>query len=240
MAKSSPKEISRRIQAHCKRVQASLLEHLENQLTPEEQRRVDQHLKVCPRCAAEKASLQKTLNLLSHRPLPEPDESFWMELRHGVRQGIREKEDISGVRPPLPARAWVPAVVVASLFVFLFLWWSNRPQLPVPGQRPLLVHLEREGLRNLVQLRDDWLSIEEFEPAETTEDSLVVLLATMPRPALALEQLLVREKMGEDPGLWETIIEEEHAPESALEDFLEDLSEPQLMELSSRLGKIIG
>jgi hypothetical protein len=240
MAKSSPKEGSRRIRAHCKVIQASLVAHLENQLAPEEQRRVDQHLNVCPRCTAERASLQKTLNLLSQRPLPEPDESFWMELRHGVRQGIREKEDISRVRPPFPARAWVPVVVVASLLVFLFLWWSRSPHPPVPGEGSLLAHLEQEGLRSLVQLRDDWLSMEEFEPAETTEDSLVVLLTTIPRPAVAIEQLLVREKMGEDPGLWETVIEEERAPESVLEDFLEDLSEPQLMELSSRLEKIIG
>lgn len=240
MAKPSPKEVSRPIRAHCKRVQASLVAYLENQLTPEEQRRVSEHLNVCPRCADEKASLQKTLNLLSQRPLPEPDESFWMELRHVVRQGIREKEDGSRVRPSFPARAWVPAVVVASLLVFLFLWWSRSPHPPVPGEGSLLAHLEQEGLRNLVQLGDDWLSMEEFEPAETTEDSLVVLLATIPRPALALEQLLVQEKMGEDPGLWETVIEEERAPESALEDLLEDLSESQLMELSSRLEKIIG
>jgi hypothetical protein len=240
MAKSSHKETSRRIRAHCKRVQASLVEHLENQLTPEEQRRVGQHLKVCPRCAAEKASLQKTLNLLGQRPLPEPDESFWMELRHGVRQGIREKEGTSRVRPPFPARAWVPAVVVASLFVFLFLWWSNHPQLPVPGQQPLLVHLEREGLRDLQMLQDSSLSIEELGLAKTPGDSLVELLMAVNRPAETLEMVLVRERAAESPDLWETVVEEELTPELSLEVILEDLTESQLMELLSRLEKIIG
>ena len=240
MAKSNLKEVSRRIRAHCKRVQASLVAYLENQLTPEEQRRVGQHLKVCPRCAAEKASLQKTLNLLGQRPFPEPDESFWMELRHGVRQGIREKEDLSRVTPPFPARAWVPAVVVASLFVFLFLWWSNRPQLPMPGPRPLLVHLEREGLRNLHMLQDSSPGIEDLGLAKTPGDSLVELLMAINRPAETLEMVLVRERVAESPDLWEMIVEEELTPKISLEVLLEDLTEPQLMELSSRLEKIIG
>ncbi len=240
MGKSNPKETDRQIRTHCKQVRAFLVDHLEDQLPPEEQRMVDEHLKVCPRCAAERASLKQTLSLLNCRELPEPDESFWMELRCRVRQGIREEQAVSPRRPAVPVRAWAPAVAVASLLVFLFLWWSGHPQLPAPGGQSLLASLEQQGLRSLEKLGETLSDIEELEFARTPGDSLVELLAAIPHPAETLERTLMAEKMARDPDLWEAVIEEETLLQTTAEMLIEELSEDQLKRLSAKLKNLMG
>ncbi len=240
MAKSNTKKTDRQIRTHCRQVRTSLVDHLEHQLPPEEQRMVDEHLKVCPRCAAERASLKQTLTLLNYRELPEPDESFWMELRSRVRQGIREEQAVSGRRPAVPIRAWVPAVAVASLLVFLFLWWSGHPQFPAPGGHSLLASLEQQGLRSLEKLGKTLSDIEGLEFARTPGDSLVELLAAIPHPAETLERMLMVEKMARDPDLWEAVIEEEALLQTPAEMLIEELSEDQLKMLSVKLKNLMG
>jgi hypothetical protein len=88
-------------------------------------------------------------------------------------------------------------------------------------------------------LGKDPLSLQEMELAQTPVDSLVELMASIPQPAKAVEQLLVREKMVEDPELWEAVLQED-VSQLPLEALLDDLTELQLKELSSRLKKIMG
>jgi hypothetical protein len=239
MGKSNPKKIKLGIQSRCKSVRKALVEHLEHELPLKEQRSVDEHLKVCPHCSAERATLKRTLDLLEQRNLPDPGSAFWSALRYRVRREVREVWAVPPYRPPFPARAWVPAVAFASLLVFLFLWWSNLSLPSMPGQRPLLAQLRQEGQRNLEMLGKDPLSLQEIELVQTPVDSLVQLIVSIPRPAQTLEQLLVREKMSEDPDLWEAVLEED-VSELPLEVLLDDLTESQLKELSSKLKKIIG
>jgi len=239
MGKSNPENIKPGSRSSCKRVRKALVEHLEHQLLLEEQRSIDEHLKVCPHCSAERAALKRTLDLLGQRNLPDPGSTFWSALRHRVRREVREMRVVPPRRPPLPAKAWVPAVAFASLVVLLFLWWSNLSLPTMLGQRPLLAQLRQEGLRNLEMLGKDPLSLEEIEFGQTPVDSLVELMVSISSPAQALEQMLVREQMAEDPDLWEAVLEED-VSEPPLELLLDDLTESQLKELSSRLKKIIG
>jgi hypothetical protein len=222
----------------CRHVQDILLDDLEGQLPAGEQEMVSSHLKVCPRCASERATMKQTLTLLDRRELPEPDESFWMELRYRVRQGISEDRSATPYRPAVPARAWVPAVVVASLLTFLFLWWAGHPQPPAPGISPLLSRLELEGQRSLRTLSKMDTQIDALEFTSSPGDSLVELLVAMPQPTVALERALIGEKMTRDPELWESVIEEEVLSERPVNLLIEELDEDQLRRLSTRLKNL--
>ncbi len=240
MAISNPEKHSHQHRPRCRKVRASLVDHLEGLLSPQEGETVEEHLKVCPRCSAEKKALQHTLSLLSHRELPEPEENFWVELRYQVLRGVREKQAVSRRRPVVPAKAWVPAVAFACLMVFLFLWWSNPMLPPIPGGEPLLVHLEEEGLHSLRQLGESALSFDDIAAVRTPGDSLAELLASISRPEEMLERVLARDQMAENPDLWEDVVEEEFASKLPVEALLDDLNEGQLKELSLRLKQLMG
>ena len=240
MAKSNPEQNNRYSRAVCRRIQTSLVEHLEGQLGPEEGRTVEQHLKACPRCASELVSLRQTLNFLGHRELPEPDESFWMDLRYRVRQGIRDDRETAPRRRPVPAKSWVPAVAVASLIVFLFLWWTGHPQIPAPGRHSTLAHLEQRGQQSLETLSEMMTIDDELPTASTPGDSLAELLASVSQPDRILERVMMGEKMTQDPDLWEEIIMEETVAEAPLEVLIEELTEEQLKKLSDKLLNLTG
>jgi hypothetical protein len=240
MEKANPEKLRPEIRAHCQRVRKKLVEHLDDQLSQDERRAVDEHLRACPHCSAERAALKRTLGLMGQRILPDPDPAFWTALRYRVRRETKQTGAVPPLRPPIPARAWVPAVAFAALVVFLFLWWSSLPQLPAPGQSPLLAQLEQEGLRSLQELRESPIDIEDLQVTRTPGDSLVELLAVIPRPLETLERALVRENMLENPELWEMVVEEELAADFSLEAVLEDLTEEQLKELSAKLRNLMG
>jgi len=86
----------------CRHVRSILVEYLEGQLPADEQDRVSAHLQRCSHCAAERTALKKTLQVLSRRELPEPDERFWMEMKLRVREALREER--MPRRQPSPAR----------------------------------------------------------------------------------------------------------------------------------------
>jgi len=240
MAISNPNKTDRASRGDCRRIQSSLIEHLEGQLGPEEGRTVDEHLKACPRCASELVSLRQTLTFLGHRELAEPDEHFWMDLRYRVRQGIRDDREAAPGRRPVPAKSWVPAMAVASLFIFLFLWWTSHPQVPAPWQRPTLAQLERSGQQSLETLSEMITIDDELPISYTPGDSLAELLVSVSQPDRILEQVMIGEKMTQDMDLWEEIIVEEAVAEAPLEMLIEELTEGQLKKLSDKLLNLTG
>lgn len=54
-----------------------LIEALYGELGPEEKERLDAHLRTCPDCAADHASLQETLRTMDKRECPDPGPAFW-------------------------------------------------------------------------------------------------------------------------------------------------------------------
>jgi hypothetical protein len=246
MKTSNHKKNQNPTRSQCRHVQDVLLDDLEGQLTAGEHETVSAHLKECSRCASERATLRRTLDLLGRRELPEPDERFWMDLKYRVRQGIRDdRRDAAAVGPPAPVRVWVPAVVTACFIVFLFFWWAGRPGAPVPGTSPLLSNIERQGQRSLKLLGQlhpemDQDDIVEVDIGLSPSDELVDLLASIPQPALTMERALIGEKMAQDPELWESVIEEETLSETPVELLIEELNEDQLSRLSARLRNEMG
>jgi hypothetical protein len=224
----------------CRRVRAALVEYLEGQLRAAEQDMVAAHLKSCPRCAAEQMALKKTLSIMGQRDIPEPDQQFWMELKQRVRERIREDRVSSRWPSPVPARTWAPAVVVAAVLVFLFLWWTQHPLPPAPGPEPILSRLELEGRQSLQALGQTDELPEAILVLGSPRDSLTSLLVVTPQPTEVLERALIGTKMAENPDLWESVIEEKTYSLRPLDALIEELSEEQLRKLSARLSRLMG
>lgn len=63
--------------SECRMSKDRLIEALYGELGPAEKERLDAHLRTCPDCAAEHASLQETLRLMDKRERPDPGPAFW-------------------------------------------------------------------------------------------------------------------------------------------------------------------
>jgi Putative zinc-finger len=61
----------------CRMSKDRLIEALYGELGPAEKERLDAHLRTCPNCAAEYASLQETLRLMDKRERTDPGPAFW-------------------------------------------------------------------------------------------------------------------------------------------------------------------
>ena len=224
----------------CRRVQVVLVDYLEDQLPTDEQDRVSNHLQRCSRCAAERTALKRTLQVLSRRELPEPDERFWMELKQSVRERLREDQTPERQPSFVPARSWAPAVAMAAAVVFLFLWWTYQPGPPAPGPEQMLSRLELQGRQSLMALGRSPDITEALPLPGSPGDSLTSLLAAMSQPSETLSQALIGTKIKQRPDLWRPVIEEEIYSERPVDALLEELSETQLRKLSARLSRLAG
>jgi hypothetical protein len=61
----------------CRMSKDRLIEALYGELDPAEKERFDAHLRSCPDCAAEYASLEETLRTMDKRERPDPGPAFW-------------------------------------------------------------------------------------------------------------------------------------------------------------------
>lgn len=61
----------------CRASKDRMIEALYGELGPAEKERLDAHLRSCPDCAAEYASLEETLRLMDKRERPDPGPGFW-------------------------------------------------------------------------------------------------------------------------------------------------------------------
>jgi hypothetical protein len=240
MRTSAEHRARRQRRISCRRVRAALVEHLEDQLPADDQDRLTAHLQSCPRCAAERTALEKTLSLLGRRELPEPDERFWMELKGRVREGLREDRTSRRQPSPVPARTWAPAVAVAAAVVFLFLWWVHQPLPPAPGRDGMLSRMELEGRQSLIALGQSPDAAEALPAHSSPGDSLSSLLAAAARPSQILEKALIGTKMTQRPDLWGSVIEEEIYTQRPVEELLGELSPAGLRKLSARLSRLAG
>jgi hypothetical protein len=86
----------------CRMSKDRLIEALYGELEPAEKERLDAHLRSCPRCAAEYASLEETLRLMDKRERPDPGPAFW----EGYWDRLSKRmlwESIENGRRPSPA-----------------------------------------------------------------------------------------------------------------------------------------
>lgn len=75
----------------CAEVQALMSDHVDGELEPEPQRRVDQHVRVCPRCRRVLANLQHTVGRLARLRDTSPDAGAEHEVAERVSRAWRER-----------------------------------------------------------------------------------------------------------------------------------------------------
>ncbi len=75
---------------NCKRAHELISYHLDEQLDPAGQSRLNKHLAACDECATYLSDLKEGLNALHELPLEEPSENFDWNLRRKLQQAQRE------------------------------------------------------------------------------------------------------------------------------------------------------
>lgn len=161
-----------------KHVQHLFIDALENSLSPEQQVYFSQHLKECPDCTREFASLQAVYQQTANPRRQEPDASFWNDYwlklhRRLLETGQLKKQSRWELR--LPVETWLKiGLAAAAVIVFIVglytgkLSFRLRDITPEPVnqlatiQQSAQSYLERSkllvlGFANLVTDRDPYV-----------------------------------------------------------------------------------
>ena len=88
----------------CRASKDRMIEALYGELGPAEKERLDAHLRSCPDCAAEYASLEETLRLMDKRERPDPGPGFWEGYWDRLSKRMLWETIEEGRRPSLAAR----------------------------------------------------------------------------------------------------------------------------------------
>jgi len=88
----------------CRTSKDRLIEALYGELGPAEKERLDAHLRSCPDCAAEYASLEETLRLMDKRERPDPGPEFWQGYWDRLSKRMLWEAIEEDRRPSLAAR----------------------------------------------------------------------------------------------------------------------------------------
>ncbi len=125
----------------CRDRRDAMLSVLEDRLSAESALRFDAHLASCPNCAAEFASLKRTLTVLDESVGPPTPAEPMIDMRRRVRVALAEPES----RRALPLRsAWGLA---AALILIALFWWGG--QRPNQEAEKMLARVEQAGRASL-------------------------------------------------------------------------------------------
>lgn len=101
----------------CKGVHNLLAAYLENALSPEEKKLVEEHLTVCPSCRRDVADLKKTLDLLQNIEEVEPPPFFEQRIMAAIRE---EQKQSVWRRLFFPLYVKIPIQALATVFIAVF------------------------------------------------------------------------------------------------------------------------
>ncbi len=197
----------------CRMSKDRMIEALYGELGPAEKERLDVHLRSCPDCASEYASLEATLRLMDKRERPDPGPEFWDGYWDRLSRRMLWEATGEDRRPSLAARLLRPfarlprwslqAAGAAALLLVGILVGSRLVRRPEPtgrddGRRPAapsgaVVQAESFIDRSKVLL----LGLVNYDPA--TEDAYAFDLdrkKTMSRD-LAAEAPAIRSALNE-------------------------------------------
>jgi anti-sigma factor RsiW len=125
----------------CDAVRDLLLDYLEGEAPLLPRRRVEAHLRACPACAAELASLRAIRGLVASAPAPAPGAEFWREFEGEVRRRIAALPP-RHPSPWLRLRAWLgrltflqPAPALGAAAALGILLAAGLAQSPPPAER---------------------------------------------------------------------------------------------------------
>lgn len=102
----------------CRRVEKDLSAYLDGRLSDEAKRRVEGHLKTCPRCGERFEELSRIQSALSEFPRRDPSPFLWTRVKAGIESGEGKAPAPGSVwsrLKPSPVVSRWAVVVVASL-----------------------------------------------------------------------------------------------------------------------------
>jgi hypothetical protein len=126
----------------CRRVRTLLPDYTGDELSAEQRRQIDGHLKGCPDCRDDLMRLQAVWDGFARQPLPQKEKGFWQEFTRGVmaatrKQGLipptRKREFLfPGWRFLIPAAAMAVLIIVSVIVLRGGLWGPLRPEVRSP------------------------------------------------------------------------------------------------------------
>jgi hypothetical protein len=131
----------------CRRVRTLLPDYTGDELSAEQRRQIDGHLKGCPNCRDDLMRLQAVWDGFAQQPLPQKEKGFWQEFTREVmaatrKQGLipptRKREFLfPGWRFLIPAAAMAALIIVSVIFLRGGLRGSLMPEVRSPWATPL-------------------------------------------------------------------------------------------------------
>ena len=149
----------------CKKAEKLLLRSFDELIKPEEQVKLEEHLKICLRCQTKREEYQSILDALKEKEFPEPKPYFWERLQPKLKERIKydpwslwKQWAIRGI----PASLLVVSLLAATIILFF------------PPQKEELSQSEVLLLRNLNPIQETTTLLEE----EKVEDKNMKLIFT--------------------------------------------------------------
>jgi Putative zinc-finger len=124
----------------CEGVRDLLVLHAEGGLSPEDNRRVDDHIRVCPLCRAEAAKIDTVTSWLKDPDLFMTHDYAWHSLAPTLAARAREL-NTGWIPSNLPSLMWAACVAASLLLGCGLIWMLHRPA-PAP---PPLAHKAGSG-----------------------------------------------------------------------------------------------
>ncbi|MCD6506018.1 zf-HC2 domain-containing protein [Candidatus Poribacteria bacterium] len=129
----------------CRRIKPLLMLYIYDDLSQEERRRVEEHVRICPRCAGELEEMEETASLIQRAVSIEMDlasdrlEDLEMKVyRKAAWQAVRENDRVSRWRAIW--RPWAQiASAAAALVLGIYIGSSYISSLHPPRNRPQIV-----------------------------------------------------------------------------------------------------
>lgn len=118
----------------CQDVPEALADLLTGEIDPGSRRRIEEHLRVCPACAAQAADAAAILGALGGEEVPDPGTGYWEAF--GPR--LRARIALAGKRRRRAAIACVAATiaVVSGIALAMLRGPGSRGPLSAPGRSP--------------------------------------------------------------------------------------------------------
>jgi anti-sigma factor RsiW len=136
----------------CRRVRLLLPDYMADELSVDQRRLVDRHVKGCSDCGDALERLQAVWNGLARQVLPQKEEGFWREFTTDVMSQIRKQRPLrreeKGAFLPVGWRFFIPvAAMTMFIIVSVFLFSGGLRQLRGPEEKSLEILLgERETI----------------------------------------------------------------------------------------------
>ena len=153
----------------CRRLAAALVDYAAGELSAPMRRRVEEHIGVCPACAAASAALAEVPPAV-RATAPTRDDAFWRAQHNRVMQAIGERP-ARAMRTPLRGFDWRLALpLAAALAIGLAGYLSLRPP-EAPGEIALDA-LPGDDLSALIEVAGGILPAQELPPVGSRVDEV--------------------------------------------------------------------